>query len=99
MPNSNEFRLAGISALLAIPALLISGIFWALFPDDAGDVYGSLNDFFVALTMVLLVLPALAVLKVLDGTGLRSVDTSRLHQRRCLKGVSVPRPQGPPVER
>ena len=64
MELQSALRVAGVSALLAIPALLLSGIFLALFFKGTGEPYGALNDFFVALTLLLLVLPAWALLKL-----------------------------------
>ena len=61
MENALLFRLAGASALFAIPALLLAGLFLALFFGGRGEAYGSLNDIFSALTLLLLILPAIAV--------------------------------------
>ena len=52
---------AGISALLSIPALLLAGLFGALFFLGRGERYGPLNDVFFALMLLLLILPAIAV--------------------------------------
>jgi hypothetical protein len=57
----DRHTVAGGSALLAIPALLLSGLFAALFFGGAGFLFGPLNDFFVALTLFLLAPPALAL--------------------------------------
>lgn len=69
MATRGEFWIAGVSALLAVPALVLSGVFLALFFGGAGDFYGSLNDFFTALVMALLVPPALALPKVVGVAG------------------------------
>ncbi len=61
MENALFFRLAGSSTLLAIPVLLLSGLFLALFFGGRGEIYGSLNDLFSALSLLLLILPAIAV--------------------------------------
>ena len=55
------YLLAGISTFLVIPALLLSGIFGALFFLRRGDHYGPLNDLFFALSLFLLILPVIAV--------------------------------------
>lgn len=62
-------RLAAGSALLAAPAVVLSGVFVALFFGGAGDLFGSLNDFFVALALALLVLPAIALAHVVGAAG------------------------------
>lgn len=63
-------RLPGLSALLALPALLLAGIFFALFVGGRGDRFGSLNDFFSAVALLLLVAPAIAVYLIArDATG------------------------------
>ena len=54
-------RLGGYSALAAIPALVLSGVFLALFFGGFGDFYGPLNDIFSALTLLLTIFPAIAV--------------------------------------
>ncbi len=61
MENALLFRLAGASALLAIPALLLAGLFLALFFGGRGAHYGPLNDIFSALSLLLLILPAIAI--------------------------------------
>jgi hypothetical protein len=68
MTGSVMFRRAGVSAYLAILALALPGIFLALFFGGAGELFGPLNDMFVALAMALLVLPAWALLEV-EGLG------------------------------
>ena len=55
------YLLAGISTFLVIPALLLSGIFGALFFLKRGDHYGPLNDLFFALSLFLLILPVIVV--------------------------------------
>ncbi|MBI4329609.1 MAG: hypothetical protein HY685_07075 [Chloroflexi bacterium] len=59
--------LGGVSALLAIPALWLAGVFLALFFGGAGERYGPLNDIFSAIALLLLILPALAVYLLLRG--------------------------------
>jgi hypothetical protein len=53
--------LASWSALAAIAALVVSAVALALFFGGAGDAWGPVNDTFVALTLLLLVLPLVAV--------------------------------------
>jgi hypothetical protein len=62
-------QLAGVSALLAIPAVVLSVVFIALFFGGAGDVFGSLNDFFIAATALLLVPAAWVVLGIIQRSG------------------------------
>jgi len=54
-------RAAGLSAMVAIIGLIVSGITIALFFGGAGDFWGPVNDLAVAVTLVALVLPVLAV--------------------------------------
>ena len=54
-------RTAGLSLLIAIVALIVSGITIALFFGGAGDFWGPVNDVAVAVTLVALVLPVVAV--------------------------------------
>ena len=54
------YRLAGWSSALAIAMLLISGVALALF-FSIGEPWGSINDFFIVLTVLLLILPMLAI--------------------------------------
>jgi len=65
------FRRASVSAYLAIPALVLSGIFLALFFGGVGELFGPLNDVFVAIALALLVLPAWALLGI-EGLGARN---------------------------
>ncbi len=55
------YRAAGVSAVVALIALLVSAVAIALFFSGAGQVYGPINDVFVAITVLALVLPILAV--------------------------------------
>ena len=50
-----------ISTFLAIPALLLAGVFGGLFFLGRGERYGPLNDLFFAFTMFLIILPAITV--------------------------------------
>lgn len=62
--------LAGASALLAVPVLLLAGVFLALFFGGRGERFGALNDLFTAIGLLLLAAPAVAVYVVArDATG------------------------------
>ncbi len=69
MTTTNAIRYAAVSAWLAIPALVLSVVFVAMFFGGAGGLYGSLNDLFVAVTAILLILPARSLLDITRGTG------------------------------
>ena len=60
------YLLAGTSTFLVIPALLLSGIFGALFFLRRGDHYGPFNDLFFALSLFLMILPVIAVNDLAD---------------------------------
>ena len=60
------YRLAGWSSALAIVMLLISGVALALF-FSIGEPWGSINDFFIVLTALLLILPMLAIDRIAVG--------------------------------
>src|SRR6266511_803065 len=73
------YRAAGISAVVALVALVVSAIAIALFFAGAGQVFGPINDVFVAVTLIALVLPILAVDRVAGaqaGLWLRSVTVA-----------------------
>ncbi len=61
MQDQVLYRLAGISAAIAIVTLVISGIALALFFGGRGTFWGPVNDIFISLTMIALVLPIVAV--------------------------------------
>ena len=61
MEDKVLLKLASGSAFLAVPTLLLSGAFLALFFSGRGEHYGRLNDIFVAISLVLLILPAIGV--------------------------------------
>lgn len=69
MSIQREFRFAAISAFLAVPALLLSALFLALFFGGAGDFFGPLNDFFVVVTLALLLWPAKTLMTIVGATG------------------------------
>ena len=55
-------RAAGYSAYAAIATLVVAAVTIALFFGGAGQFWGPVNDVFVSLTTLLLILPVLAVL-------------------------------------
>ena len=59
-------RLAGFSAAAAIPTLFLSAVALALFFRGAGERWGPVNDVLVALTLLLLILPILALPGVVE---------------------------------
>jgi hypothetical protein len=59
--DATLLRAAGLSALLAIVALIVSGITIALFFGGAGAFWGPVNDLATAVALLGLVLPVLAV--------------------------------------
>lgn len=61
MDDQTLFRVAGVSAAAAIPLLVISGIALALFFGGQGAFWGPVNDVFISLTMIALLLPIIAV--------------------------------------
>jgi hypothetical protein len=60
------YRFAGWSSALAIAMLLVSGVALALF-FSIGEPWGSINDFFIVLTALLLILPMLAIDRIAVG--------------------------------
>ena len=55
------YRAAGVSAGIAAITLLIAGIALALFFGGAGSFWGPVNDVFISVTTIALILPMLAV--------------------------------------
>jgi len=55
------YRAAGLSAVVALVALVVSAVALALFFAGAGQVFGPINDILITVTLVALVLPILAV--------------------------------------
>src|SRR3970282_1939257 len=55
-------RASGYSTYSAIATLIVAAVTIALFFGGAGQFWGPVNDLFVSLTVLLLVLPVLAVL-------------------------------------
>lgn len=63
-------RAAGYAASAAMVSLLLAGITIFLFFGGAGAAYGPANDLLVALTLILLTLPVLAIRVIVgEGTG------------------------------
>jgi hypothetical protein len=61
LPDNDLYRAAGASAVVALLALVIAGITIALFFGGAGAFWGPVNDMFVVVTVLALILPILAV--------------------------------------
>jgi hypothetical protein len=61
MDDQTLFRAAGLSAAVAIPMLVISGVALALFFGGQGAYWGPVNDVFISLTCLALLLPIVAV--------------------------------------
>jgi len=61
------YRAAGISAAVAVVAFVISAIALALFFGGAGQIWGPINDVFIAACMIALILPILAVDRMAGG--------------------------------
>ena len=61
LPDSDLYPAAGASAVVALIALVISGITLALFFGGAGAFWGPVNDMFIVVTVLALILPMLAV--------------------------------------
>ena len=68
MDDQTLFRVAGLSAAIAIPLLVISGIALALFFGGQGAFWGPVNDIFISLTMIALLLPIVAVDRLAAGS-------------------------------
>jgi hypothetical protein len=62
--DATLLRWAGISALVAIVAVIVSGITIALFFGGAGAFWGPVNDLATAVALLALVLPVLAVQRI-----------------------------------
>jgi len=61
LADSDLYPAAGASAVVALIALVISGITLALFFGGAGAFWGPVNDMFIVVTVLALILPMLAV--------------------------------------
>jgi hypothetical protein len=61
------YRAAGLSGMVALAALVVAAVTIALFFGGAGQVFGPINDVFVAIMVVALILPILAVDRLAAG--------------------------------
>jgi hypothetical protein len=74
-------RAAGLSAIIAIIALVVSGITIALFFGGAGALWGPINDLATSVALVALVLPVVAVDRIAGpetGVWLRIVSVAAI---------------------
>ena len=70
LPDSDLYPAAGASAVVALIALVISGITLALFFGGAGAFWGPVNDMFIVVTVLALILPMLAVDRLAADAGI-----------------------------
>jgi len=61
------YRAAGLSGVVALVALAVAAVTIALFFGGAGQVFGPINDVFVAIMVIALILPILAVDRLAAG--------------------------------
>jgi hypothetical protein len=61
------YRAAGLSGVVALVALVVAAVTIALFFGGAGQVFGPINDVFVAIMVIALILPILAVDRLAAG--------------------------------
>ena len=61
------YRAAGMSAAVAVVAFVISAIALALFFGGAGMIWGPVNDVFIAICLIALILPILAIDRMAEG--------------------------------
>jgi hypothetical protein len=69
MGTADLYRLASLSSWIALVALILSGIALALFFGGAGEFWGPVNDAFIVVTAIGLVLPVVAVSRLAGGHG------------------------------
>ena len=69
LPDSQLYPAAGASAVVSLIALVVSGIALALFFGGAGAFWGPVNDMFLVVTVLALILPILAVDRLAAGQG------------------------------
>jgi hypothetical protein len=67
MSDVELYRLAGWSTVLSAIALVISGIALAIFFAGPGEPFGSINDAFIAISLIALIPAVLAVDRLSDG--------------------------------
>jgi hypothetical protein len=61
LESGTLYRAAGLSGVVALVALVVAAVTIALFFGGAGQVFGPINDVFVAVMMIALILPILAI--------------------------------------
>lgn len=61
MESTQLFRVAGVSAWIAVVAFIVAAITIALFFGGFGQFWGPINDIAVSITLLALILPILAV--------------------------------------
>jgi hypothetical protein len=61
------YRAAGLSGVVALVALVVAAVTIALFFGGVGQVFGPINDVFVAIMVIALILPILAVDRLAAG--------------------------------
>lgn len=80
------YRAAGVSAAVALVALVVSAVALALFFGGAGRVFGPINDVFIAVALIALVLPILAVDRI---TGTQGGLWLRIVTVAAITGVAL----------
>ena len=83
------YRFAGMAGIVAVIALVVSAIALGLFFGGAGAVFGPVNDVAIAIVMVALILPIIAVDRVASpgvGAWLRVVTVAAI-AGACLAAV------------
>ena len=91
LSDTQLYPTAGASAVVALIALVISGVALALFFGGAGAFWGPVNDMFVVVTVLALILPILAVdrLAAQEGVGwMRFVSIAAIVGRGRDRGRS-----------
>lgn len=69
MATADLYRLASLSSWIALVALVLSGIVLALFFGGAGEFWGPVNDAFIVVTAIGLILPVVAVSRLAADQG------------------------------
>jgi hypothetical protein len=69
MGTADLYRLASLSSWIALVALVLSGIALALFFGGAGEFWGPVNDAFIVVTAIGLILPVVAVSRLAADQG------------------------------
>ena len=86
LSDSQLYPAAGASAVVSLIALVVSGVALALFFGGAGAFWGPVNDMFLVVTVLALILPILAVDRIAAGQG---VGWMRLVTIVTLLGVVI----------